>query len=305
VGRRSPHPFTTADEPAVLSLINPEALGPDSRDRFHNEFHVPQGFIDAIAVGLGRYDDTIGSIGFNRHDSAGPIGTREIEALRLLLPHLQRAARISHLLDASQLAVSNLAQVLDGIPTPVFLLGAGMQLVHANAAGRAELEQGGILFSQGGRLRLASTEASGLVRRAVSAAAQPEAHTTPCGADIPLWSRDGVARAAHVIPIAGGSLGSHSDEAVCALFLAGGTIDSDLSIAATLFGFTEAEQRVFVRFARSMTIADTASDLGIGRSTVRTHLLRIFEKTQTHRQAELVALACSLTGPTRSAWVGR
>jgi DNA-binding CsgD family transcriptional regulator len=34
--------------------------------------------------------------------------------------------------------------------------------------------------------------------------------------------------------------------------------------------------------------------LGIGRGTVKTHLLRIFAKTGTRRQAELVKLAASL-----------
>ncbi|MFN4096963.1 MAG: hypothetical protein ACK4GG_09365, partial [Sphingomonas sp.] len=62
------------DEPALLSRVNPSALREDSTDRFHREFHQPQGFIDAVAVGLKRDERAIGSIGFNRHRDAGPIG---------------------------------------------------------------------------------------------------------------------------------------------------------------------------------------------------------------------------------------
>lgn len=37
--------------------------------------------------------------------------------------------------------------------------------------------------------------------------------------------------------------------------------------------------------------------LGIAVTTVRTHLLRLFEKTGTHRQVDLVALLASFTLP--------
>ncbi len=45
------------------------------------------------------------------------------------------------------------------------------------------------------------------------------------------------------------------------------------------------------------TVAQTASRFGVEPSTVRSHLLRIFEKTGTHRQSELAALGASLAAP--------
>ena len=47
--------------------------------------------------------------------------------------------------------------------------------------------------------------------------------------------------------------------------------------------------------AEGETVAAASRALGINESTVRTHLLRIFEKTGTSRQADLVRLAASLT----------
>ena len=46
-----------------------------------------------------------------------------------------------------------------------------------------------------------------------------------------------------------------------------------------------------------------AGELGVSTSTVRTHLLSIFRKTNTHRQAELVRLLAKLT-PNIDASVG-
>jgi DNA-binding CsgD family transcriptional regulator len=47
--------------------------------------------------------------------------------------------------------------------------------------------------------------------------------------------------------------------------------------------------------SQGQTTADAATALGIGKSTARWHLLRVFEKTGCKRQAELVALAGRLS----------
>jgi hypothetical protein len=44
-------------------------------------------------------------------------------------------------------------------------------------------------------------------------------------------------------------------------------------------------------------VPDIAAALGISGSTVRTHLKRLFEKTSTHRQVDLVKLVASHASP--------
>ena len=55
-----------------------------------------------------------------------------------------------------------------------------------------------------------------------------------------------------------------------------------------LFGLTAAEAVVAERLAAGQSLPQTAEALGVTRNTVRTHLRRIFSKTGTSRQAELV-----------------
>jgi DNA-binding CsgD family transcriptional regulator len=43
--------------------------------------------------------------------------------------------------------------------------------------------------------------------------------------------------------------------------------------------------------------SEVAETLGIAESTVRTHLLRLFAKTGTKRQADLIKLIASYTNP--------
>jgi DNA-binding CsgD family transcriptional regulator/PAS domain-containing protein len=57
-----------------------------------------------------------------------------------------------------------------------------------------------------------------------------------------------------------------------------------------LYGLTTAEAEVAVRVVRGHKLQSVADDLSVTLSTVRIHLQRVFEKTHTHRQAQLVRL---------------
>lgn len=63
-----------------------------------------------------------------------------------------------------------------------------------------------------------------------------------------------------------------------------------------LFGLSRAEGRVAVAFAKGHSPKEAAALLGLSFFTVRGHLVRIFEKTQTNRQAELVRLLMRVEG---------
>ncbi len=62
---------------------------------------------------------------------------------------------------------------------------------------------------------------------------------------------------------------------------------------ARALGMTPTEQRVLELVCRGMNAVEAAAALGIARSTVRTHLQRLFQKTGTARQSELVGFVAS------------
>jgi DNA-binding CsgD family transcriptional regulator len=61
-----------------------------------------------------------------------------------------------------------------------------------------------------------------------------------------------------------------------------------------LYGLTAAETRVAAGLVDAKGLADLGEKLGVSRATVCTHLQRVYEKTGTHRQGELVRLVVSL-----------
>jgi DNA-binding CsgD family transcriptional regulator len=61
-----------------------------------------------------------------------------------------------------------------------------------------------------------------------------------------------------------------------------------------LYGLTRTEAQFAVALARGMSVEDAAEALAVAPSTARTHLKRIFLKTETNRQAQLVSVLLSL-----------
>lgn len=65
----------------------------------------------------------------------------------------------------------------------------------------------------------------------------------------------------------------------------------------TLFGLTRAEAQVGAALARGGCLAEIAAELGISVTTARTHVARIFLKTGTRQQSQLVALVAAVQLP--------
>ena len=66
---------------------------------------------------------------------------------------------------------------------------------------------------------------------------------------------------------------------------------------ALLHDLTPAETRVLELIVEGKTPAEIAGQLGVSLSTTKSHLQRVFDKTGTSRQVELVRLVGSLALP--------
>lgn len=285
-------------EPAVLSQVNPRAIDENSDDPFHLQFNRPQGFVDAIAVGVSRDEHAVGTIGFNRHSDMGLIGPRETEVMRLLVPHLQRAVTVSRVLDLQKVAVQNMEAALHGLRVPIVLVARDLRVLFANAAAEQVFLAKEGLSCLDGYLHLRLPSLQRALVGAVAKVSQFGATTQAAPFGIPLAAMNGNWRSVHILPLSSGRTAwpSAREEAFALIFSPRhlGT-ESSAAIMSSLFALTVGETRVLERILNGRTVQETAQQLGIGVSTVRTHMLRIFDKTGVHRQAELISLAASFT----------
>lgn len=288
------------DEPAVLSRVNPAACASGRNDRYYREWRHPQGLVDTLNVPLMREPDAIGMLSFGRHKNAGLVGEREIGLARLLLPHLQRAVAISRMLELKTLEAETLRTVLDSLSTPICLTGPRLELVHANCAARQLLDRAELIRATEGVLSTGSTQVTSAlaskVQRTTSEAVIDGADFGP----VTVSATSGETHAFYVMPLQQSSRDTGMlAAATVAIFIrqAACTPSVQGAVFAQTFGLTPAEARVVEQVAAGRTTSEAATALKVQPSTVKTHLLRIFQKTGARRQSELVALAAAITPP--------
>jgi DNA-binding CsgD family transcriptional regulator len=287
-------------EPQVLSHARPRSEW--ENNRFYQEWVRPQGIHDTLALPLARDSSLVSSVGFGRHDRAGEITELEISALRLLSPHLRRTVTINRLLDLKRVEAATFESTLNTLSVAVLLTDASLRIVYANAAAEAMLRAGDPVASRGGMLSVPAPIAAALTK-VVREAADSETAIGKRGFGIPVPRASGDPCVLHVLPLTHGVLRAGlAPAAAAAIFVAPATSPSlpPADAVASLFDLTASEARVFTHVASGLTQVETAKVLGVATSTVKTHLLNVFAKTGTRRQADLVRLAASLALPLLS-----
>jgi DNA-binding CsgD family transcriptional regulator len=220
--------------------------------------------------------------------------------MQLIVPHLRRALAIGRVIDGKTAEADTFAGALDGLAAGVFFVDAAGHMVHANASGRALLEERSVLRANGGKLVAAEAKSapalSEILAAAGSGAALPDR-----GIAVPLSARDGAHYVAHVLPL--GALArrctGRRPAAAAALLVHKVALEppSSPEAIARLYGLTPGEMRVLTAIVEVGGVPETAEALGIGEATVKTHLHRLFGKTGATRQADLVKLVAAFANP--------
>lgn len=203
------------------------------------------------------------------------------------------------ILEAEVTRAATFEAALDAAEVGAVLVRGDMGIVHANAAADTMLQDGDPIRSTGGRLRLVEEIMPGHLETAVQVGAVDGSPPSAGGASA---SRRGARMVRPSLPMspaariparhpAGRRRGGLRRRQWRGRTAAGESME-------LLFGLTPAEARVFELVAAGQSSRQIAAAMGIAPSTLRTHLLRVFDKTGRHHRVELVALAREIL-PTR------
>jgi DNA-binding CsgD family transcriptional regulator/PAS domain-containing protein len=286
------------DEPIVQSQATNRAEWP--KNRWASEWVEPQGLIDAVAIVVAREPTAVGNVTFGRHRSAGDVRDDELEVLRVCAPHVRRALLIGKHLETARIEAATLESALDTLEVAIVLVDERLRILHANVAASALFAASTAVRSKDGCLTLLSPVTTDALRTAVALAATKERDLGRRGMGIPLRHSHGAPYVAHVLPLRGSQMRKGlASRAAAAVFVAPAASPPRLpaDALALLYDLTPAEARVLELIAEGRTQAEIARTLTIAGSTVKTHLLRVFDKTGCRRQAALVKLASSLSLP--------
>ena len=273
------------------------------RSRWYKQTHEPHEHGDSALELLARSVNHFGSASVHRKISQPLFGDGELAVLRILAPHLRRAVMIADLLDARALERDMLAAALDRLAVGIILTDAEGHITHSNEAADRLFDDGSIVRRVGSQLAAGDPSAARELTDAIGEAATGTTIDIPrSGIVVPLKGQAGRDLAAWVLPLDSGlrrelAAGFAAHVAVFIREL-GDTSPFPAELFVRRYSITPSESRVMMLLVQGMTIAETAEALGISLPTAKTHLARLFDKTGTSRQADLVRLAMSALAPT-------
>jgi DNA-binding CsgD family transcriptional regulator len=221
--------------------------------------------------------------------------------MRQIVPHIRRAMAIGRTIELKTAEAAALADTLDGIGAGMFLVDASGRIVHTNASGQALLDQRSVLRAGDGKLTAVEAAADQELSQTFALAAGGDAAIGTKGVALPLKARDGEHYVAHTLPLTSGERrrAGAGYAATAALFVRKATLDvsSPPETIARLYKLTPTELRVLLAIVEVGGVPEVAEELGIREATVKTHLHRLFAKTETTRQADLVKLVAGFSSP--------
>ncbi len=277
-------------------VTQPEYL----RGEFYQEWAAPQGWFDYAGVTMIRQDQASAAIGFTRGGPGNIFDDASLDLLQRLAPHLTRAAKILQMIEREGQSRMDLARLIGATRYGVLIVDSESRVQEANGVAEGLLARREGLSCKGRVIQ--AGEATSAVQAAVRAACRPNGNA-PAGATVRVHR--GPSRRPLVLQImplsAPGSVAASLAllPSRAAIFVVDpeNVAHGSIEILADTYQLTMAERQVLERLAAGDSPAGISRALDIGMPTVRTHLHRIFDKTGTRRQSELLMLLVGFTPP--------
>jgi DNA-binding CsgD family transcriptional regulator len=269
--------------------------------RIYKEWVQPQGFVDFVSATLDKSATGAAMFGVFRREEHGLVDDDTLWRARQIVPHIRRAVLIGRVIERKTAESATFADTFDGLSAATFFVDAAGRIVHANASANILLAEGSPLRAPNGRLAAADAATAQSLSDIFAAAGEGDAAVGIKGIAVPMTGRDDECYTAHVLPLTSGTRrrAGTSYAAVAAVFVRKAAVEAP-SLPETIahhFSLTPSELRVLLAVVEVGGIAETADALGIGEATVKTHLHRVFGKTGTNRQADLVKLVAGFSSP--------
>lgn len=267
------------------------------KTEFYNEFLRPQNMHHKLLGAIAGEDEAVTYLGFARSEDMAPFGKAELALFKQLMPHLQRALRIQQAIGAEQLMKFAALDAIEALPFGACVLDADGKVLSANQAAEEILAaKDGLALGPEG-LVVAHNGARAQLDALIAAAARPTpGNGRESGGELLLPRRESpwplhllVTPFTMTRKLLGGA------RPVALLFLVDRErqhhIDEDR--LRQLYRLTAAEARLTALLARGLRLDEAGAELGITYETARTHLKRVFGKTEMMRQPELVRIILS------------
>jgi DNA-binding CsgD family transcriptional regulator len=265
------------------------------RTAFYGEFWAPQEMNAGLLVNAMKEGDAVGVVGFYRSSREGPFELAEERLLHALAPHLRRAMVLNLHLGRLEMQRGAIAEMLNHCEQGAILVDAQARVLFANSIAEDILREGVGLRVKEGCLGTGAAMKTAALRRMIAGGSS--------GADgdtLTVTRPDGPGLSVRIVPLSAETTWL-AQPAAAIVFVKDAQANGlpSREHVEQLFDLTPAQAALACQILHGDGIQAAADRLGISRATARTHLLEVFQKTGTNRQAELVRviLQQSFAGP--------
>lgn len=265
---------------------------------YYNDFLRYQELYHIAGASIEQDASQVALLSLCRPRRTGPFTPHEISLVRLLIPHMRRAARLHQTLSMHTSATA----ALDILQAGAMVLSSTGRILYANRAARELSERrDGLFFSRDGQLRAPNPRITGLLEQAISLAAQALGAQGRLPETVLALPRASGRRplSVTILPVSGVSFGIGKERPAVVVLVTDPDSPSETSPSKLqrLFGLSPSEARLASKLAQGKGLREVADELQIGYTTARTHLQHLFDKLQVRRQSELVAVLLRAIGP--------
>lgn len=259
------------------------------RTGFYNEWLKPLSIHKCLGCVMDLPDWGQVVIGIHRPEDAKSFDDADTRALASWLPHLHQALVLQATMERVNQREAGLKQIQAASVDAFIVVDANLRVLQANLEGERVLRDETWLRTSNGQL----IATGGPIQQQLLLAVQRLARGDVQGACVINFTP-----ATHpwpvvlqVSPLPSGPLLRTQSVALICLRQAERHLVAPEHLM-TLFGLSLSESRVVALLSKGLSVPQVAALQNIEPGTVRAHLKNAMTKTGTHRQSELVALAC-------------
>jgi DNA-binding CsgD family transcriptional regulator len=271
---------------------------------WYADYCLPLGISQAIGATIHK-----GSVVSSNIAIMGPPGRPDFDCndmalLEALMPHMQRALKIHMHLAEANLRQGEFVEAIEPLAVGVILVTASGQVLFANQSARCLLDnRDGLMMDRQGIRAGRSRETNALralIGCAVTSCGQRQSQS---GGGLNVTRPNG-RRALQVLvsPIRPQQSLHLGARAVAAIYVTDPEQVSERPevVLMRLYGLTPAEAKVAALIVRGMSARQAAEGLAISYNTVKSHLKRVFAKTGSNGQGDLIRLIVGRAAQTGS-----
>jgi DNA-binding CsgD family transcriptional regulator len=263
----------------------------------YREIYKPVGAYHGLGAFILKTGSHVGLLGCNRVKARGRFTRSDIGLVQRTMPHLERALQVFLRLASLQSQTVAHQMLWDTLPFGVVILDRSGGVLWTNQEAEIILKRADGLCIRNKFLSAASpaenADLQGLIRAAI---ATSEGDGSATNAPLSV-SRPSLLRPLTLLIAPIRMQHAFVQKPVAVVFVSDPEREPEAvpEMLKRLYGLTTREAEVAGLLMQGIELREAAGQMEVSMHTVRTHLRLIFEKTDTHRQSELVHLL--LRGP--------